>query len=146
MLKLIGIKEDIIAEITHKLVTENNPTNLSDHLIIFPTKRMGVFLRDKLSKTINRQYFPPRIDTINNFISSLFDLNFPGFRDIDEIRGSFILYLLVKKRFGDNFYTINIKGSTFLEFYPWALKLFTGVFFQIDYKFFRFFSFYFSFF
>ncbi len=50
-------------------------SNLSNHLIVLPSKRSGVFFKETLKENLNKNQFLPRIISIDTFIEELSKLN-----------------------------------------------------------------------
>jgi CRISPR/Cas system-associated exonuclease Cas4 (RecB family)/DNA-binding MarR family transcriptional regulator len=127
MLKTIDLQTDLIEELVVSTMAVDLD-DLSDLLLVFPSKRMGVFYLDLLAKRVNRSFFPPAVFTIDNFIVNLFDKNFSGFRLLENIEATLILYkILQQKKYCTGLYTGEIKGSNFPDFFPWGLKIFNAL-------------------
>ena len=61
----------------HSVLSEltKNKVNLSDCIFILPNKRSGLFLKQALSCTIEKNIFSPDILSIDDFITSLSGLS-----------------------------------------------------------------------
>ena len=57
------------------LELKKNKTNLSDCIFILPNKRAGLFLKDTISNSIDKNIFSPEILSIDDFITSISGLS-----------------------------------------------------------------------
>ena len=124
-LKYLGLRENIISEISKEILKEDK-SNLSDYIIVFPSKRMGIFLRDELSGKSKGNILLPDIFTIDEFVFYLYELTNSGALRLNDIEAILILYeiLIEKDNFGD--YGI-YKDRGFTSNYPVLLKIFKAM-------------------
>lgn len=126
MLKIINLNEDLITATVDEILKENKE-DFSNLIVIFPSKRMRLFLQEKLSQKIGKNYFPPHMLTIDNFFNYLFELNFPGFKYANELEASIFLFLAVKEVFkGSVCYGGEIDNS-YIDFFPNILNILNAV-------------------
>ncbi|MGC9367167.1 MAG: PD-(D/E)XK nuclease family protein [bacterium] len=124
MVETVNIGEDLI-QATVDYIAKPGKKDYSQTAVIFPNKRMGIYLRNKLNETIGNYYIPPRLFPIEGFISALFSLNFPGYTEIDDMTASFLVYRsMIKIRDED---VMVLKPELFeqgyFQFFPWCLEL-----------------------
>ena len=94
--------------------------DLSNITVVFPGKRPEYYLRKFLSEKLSSPYFPPRIFSIDSFITELHREFFGDFRMINPADGAWIIYQITKeegpfKR--DEF-------QSFDSFFFWGIKIY----------------------
>ncbi|MBN1150371.1 PD-(D/E)XK nuclease family protein [candidate division WOR-3 bacterium] len=105
---------------TAEIAIENDLKNI---FILYPSKRFEVFLKEEFKKRLKTVRFLPRMDTIDEFVMRLYQMNQPGFKIASEIETSFVLWKTLKEISPDGMYLGKKEISNFVSFYPWALKL-----------------------
>jgi ATP-dependent helicase/nuclease subunit B len=85
---------------------DRDSSDLSDHLVIFPGKRPGHFLRKKLGTSRKKSYIPPRILSIETFIEWIYreklQRSARAIPDIDAVAVLYDLYLKNQSILGGN--------------------------------------------
>ena len=71
---------------------------------------------------MNGNFFPPALFPIEAFFESLFKLNFPGHRILDELEAAHAVYESAVSVFKDGMYGSR-KIADFASFLPWAQKI-----------------------
>jgi ATP-dependent helicase/nuclease subunit B len=122
MLELIGLQEDLVGLTCARILENRENNDLSSTAVVFPSKRFGFFLRLELAAKIEGNFFPPALHPVEPFFETLFKLNFPGFRVINEMEASHALYESTLVVFPKGMYG-NRKIPGFAAFLPWARKL-----------------------
>ena len=93
---LLDFKDDLIEFLTNELCAESKNFDFSSDALIFPGRRPAFYLRKALSQRLGRSYFPPKIFSIEEFISYLFQKINPQARPISLVEANFILYKIIK--------------------------------------------------
>ena len=124
MVETVSISEDLIQAIVDQIV-KSGKKDYSQTAVIFPNKRMGIYLRNKLNLTISDYYIPPRLFPIEGFISALFSLNFPGYTEIDDMTASFLVYRSMMKIRDEDVMVLKpeLFEQGYFQFFPWCLEL-----------------------
>jgi ATP-dependent helicase/nuclease subunit B len=122
VLELIGLQDDLIARTCAKVLENGKGADLSSVAVVFPSRRFGFFLRQELSRKMAGNYFPPAMYPVEAFFESLFRLNFPGFRVLDELEAAHAVYESARVVFQSGMYGSK-KIADFPSFLPWAQKL-----------------------
>lgn len=126
MLKIVPLEEDLV-QATVDDITTGTSTNYSNLMVISPSQRLLLFIKEALNKKVNNSYFPPQLLTIDQFVLQLFNLNFSGFKIISEIESALVIYKTVKKIFPDTIYTGGRVANSFSDFFPWALIILKAI-------------------
>ncbi len=92
---------------TAQYLIDNYPDNLSDVCVVLPNKRAGLFLKQQLSKLIDRPIWLPEIIGTEELIEKLSDVEV-----IDNVTQLFELYNVYRKS--------TTKPETFEEFSKWG--------------------------
>ena len=122
MLELIALQEDLVGQTCARVLENREGNDLSATAVIFPSKRFGFFLRQKLAAAMKGNFFPPALHPVEPFFETLFKLNFPGLRVLNELEAAHALYESVLSVFPGGMYgKLEIAG--FAAFLPWARKL-----------------------
>ena len=130
MIRLIGLAEDLIGAAVDEIVQSKSGTgaaDFSDTVVVFPSQRIGFFLKDRLSRRLGKNYFPPRMLTADQFFNALFDANCPGYELIGDLEGSLFLFRALKEVFPDTPLYGGGDPTHFPGFFPWALKILRAV-------------------
>jgi hypothetical protein len=130
MIRLIGLAEDLIGTAVDEIVQPKSGTgaaDFSDTVVVFPSQRIGFFLKDRLSRRLGKNYFPPRMLTADQFFNALFDTNCPGYELIGDLEGSLFLFRALKEVFPDTPLYGGGDPTHFPGFFPWALKILRAV-------------------
>ncbi|MBP7088094.1 MAG: PD-(D/E)XK nuclease family protein [Candidatus Omnitrophica bacterium] len=112
--------EDFIAKITEYIWNNfrNNDNDFSRIACVFSGKRPALFLRRELAKKVKNSFIPPRIFSIEEFISNVLFSDKASLipRELDSC---FLIYTLAKK------YVPNLTEgrSSFKDFLPWAKEI-----------------------
>ncbi len=91
----LSLEENIISEVLDILFMQNK-NDFSDCAVVFPSRRMGIFLKDEISKRASYSLILPEIFTIDDFFSYSYRLIHPSTLMIDEIKAVFWLYRFIK--------------------------------------------------
>jgi len=122
MLELIGLQEDLVEQTCARILAGRNGNDLSATAVVFPSRRFGFFLRQELASGMEGNFFPPALFPIEAFFESLFKLNFPASRILDELEAAHAVYESVNSVFKDGIY--GGRGLVdFAAFLPWAQKV-----------------------
>ena len=121
MLELIGLGEDLVARTCREVLAEGG-NDFSQVAVAFPSKRFGFFLRQELSNQVAGNYFPPAMYPVESLFESLFQLNFPGFRVLEELEAAHAVYESARSVFPAGMYGKREIGD-FPAFLPWARKV-----------------------
>lgn len=122
MIRLIDLSEDLIEAAVDEIVKTGN-LDFSDAIVVYPSQRIGFFLRDRLSRRLRKNYFPPKLLTQDQFLNVLFDANCPGFELIGDLEGALLVFRAVNEVFqGSNFYGGGDRLH-FPGFFPWAMQI-----------------------
>ncbi len=122
MLELIGLQEDLVGRTCARVLENREGNDLSATAVIFPSKRFGFFLRQELAAAMKGNFFPPALHPVEPFFETLFKLNFPGFRVLNELEAAHALHESVLSVFPGGMYG-NREIAGFAAFLPWARKL-----------------------
>ncbi len=122
MLTIVEPAENLI-DILYDTVTSGGGKDYSDTLVVFPSRRIGVFLEDRFTDSIEGVFLPPSMLTNDQFVSDLFIHNFPGFRAAEGPEASIMIYRAIKKKNFKNSYTGYREGADFASFHPWGKEL-----------------------
>lgn len=115
----IPYSENIIEFVASKLLEEER-NDFSSVTVVFPHKRPAFYLRRILSSRIGHSFLPPRILSMDEFMSTLAAETAPGLHEIDNLESAYLLLQIVSKISGSPWQ----KSSTsFSEFLPWGLKI-----------------------
>ncbi len=122
MLELIGLQEDLVKRTAAHVLEHRRGNDLSAAAVVFPSRRFGFFLRQELAAGMEGNFFPPALFPIEAFFESLFKLNFPGHRILDELEAAHAVYESAVSVFPDGMYgSRQIAG--FASFLAWAQKI-----------------------
>lgn len=99
---------NFLAKVASKIF-ETHKDELSKVLVVFPSRRAGLYFRKELSALIEKPVWSPTIMSINEFISSFSNL---------EIADKIILIIELYKT-----YKKHISGESFDDFYTWGEML-----------------------
>ncbi len=83
--------------------------------VIFPTRRAGVFFRDTLAKKVNKTFWAPSIYSIQDFVRSQSDLQFP--EPLPLVYKLYEIYLKHMKKSDPSW------EESFERFYSWGVLL-----------------------
>jgi len=122
MLELIGLQEDLVERTCREVLQYRDSSDLSSVAVVFPSKRFGFFLRQELSARMQGNFFPPAMYPVEAFFESLFQLNFPGFKVLDDLEASHALYESARSVFPAGMYGKRKIGD-FPSFQPWAREV-----------------------
>lgn len=126
MLELIGLQEDLVGRTCARILENRENNDLSSTAVVFPSKRFGFFLRQELAAALEGNFFPPALHPIEPFFETLFKINFPGFRVLNELEAAHALYESALIVFPKGMYG-NREIAGFTAFLPWARKLQTAL-------------------
>ncbi|TFG79634.1 MAG: PD-(D/E)XK nuclease family protein [Chrysiogenales bacterium] len=122
MLELIGLQEDLVRRTCARVLESRQGSDLSSVAVVFPSRRFGFFLRQEFALGIDGNFFPPALFPIEAFFESLFKLNFPGHRILDELEATHAIHESAVAVFKDGMYGSR-KIADFASFLPWAQKI-----------------------
>ncbi len=122
MLELIGLQEDLVERTGARVLEHREGSDLSSTAVVFPSRRFGFFLRQELAAGMDGNFFPPAMFPIEAFFESLFKLNFPGQRILDELEAAHAVYESAVSVFKDGMYGSR-QIADFASFITWAQKL-----------------------
>jgi len=122
MLELIGLQEDLVERTCREVLEHRDGDDLASVAVVFPSKRFGFFLRQELSARLPGNFFPPALYPVEAFFQSLFKLNFPGFKVLDDLEAAHALYESARSVFPAGMYGDREIGD-FSSFHPWARKI-----------------------
>ncbi len=122
MLELIGLQEDLVKRTCARVLASRQGGDLSSLAVVFPSRRFGFFLRQELAAGVDGNFFPPALFPIEAFFESLFKLNFPGHRILDELEAAHAVYESTVTMFKNGMYGSR-KIADFASFLPWAQKI-----------------------
>jgi hypothetical protein len=121
MLQLIGLGENLV-ERTCQEILAGGGNDFSQLAVVFPSKRFGFFLRQELSSQVKGNFFPPAMYAVEIFFKSLFQLNFPGFKVLNDLEAAHAVYESANAVFPAGIYGGG-RINDFPAFLPWARKL-----------------------
>ncbi len=124
-LRYIGLEESIIGKVVEELLADKD-FSLTEHKVIFPSRRMGVFLRDKLSENLKNSIVLPEIYTIDDFVFKCFEIINPEFSKIDETEALIVIYEILTREKPDSFYGLSPEKGFFGN-YSFLLKIFKAI-------------------
>jgi CRISPR/Cas system-associated exonuclease Cas4 (RecB family) len=122
VLELIGLQENLVERTCAPILKNREGNDLSATAVVFPSRRFGFFLRQELAAGMNGNFFPPAMFPIEAFFESLFALNFPGQRILDELEAAHAVYESAASVFKDGIYGSRTIAD-FASFLPWARKI-----------------------
>jgi ATP-dependent helicase/nuclease subunit B len=122
LLELIGLQEDLVKRTSQRILENRDSNDLSATAVVFPSKRFGFFLRQELASGMEGNFFPPALFPVEMFFESLFKLNFPGSRILDELEAAHAVYESAGAVFRDGMYGSR-RIADFASFLPWAQKI-----------------------
>lgn len=109
--------EDLIDNVSSYILehyAEHN-SDLSRLAVVFAGKRPALFLRRALAQKIKNSFYPPRIFSMEEFISFIVSKR-SAFRQMSSVDASYLIFELSKKYAPE----MLKEGNRFSEFYPWA--------------------------
>jgi CRISPR/Cas system-associated exonuclease Cas4 (RecB family) len=115
----IPFSRDIIEFVAEKLLKEEK-SDFSSVTVVFPHKRPALYLRRILYSKIGHSFLPPRILSMDEFMSILAREVSPGLREIDSLDSAYLLFQIVSKIPGSPWQK---SSASFSEFLPWGLKI-----------------------
>ncbi len=135
---LLPLTSDIIqysAELILKEVNAhspiNSPVDLSNGIVVFPTRRIQHFLLHHLTQKIGKNFIAPSMFTIDDFFSFLFEQHLPGLKKANDTEAAFYLFNTIRDRYPDilSYLSTNtsIDNVNFLEFFQWSLTILSAV-------------------
>ncbi len=114
--KAVSEGKDLIDEVLDLLKSKKD---LSGWLVVFTGKRPGYFLMDRLSKSLNGAYIPPKVMSIDEFIDYCYEQELKKTdKKIDPLSACKVLLDLLSKALG---------GKSLKDFIPFGLKLFNAL-------------------
>ncbi len=122
MLELIGLQEDLVARTCARVLEHRAGSDISSTAVVFPSRRFGFFLSQELASGMDGNFFPPALFPIEAFFESLFRLNFPGCRILEELEAAHTVYESAGAVFRDGMYGSR-RIADFAAFLPWAQKV-----------------------
>jgi RecB family exonuclease len=122
MLKLVGLGDNLVERTCLEILNHGSGSDLSSFAVVFPSKRFGFFLRQELSRSVPGNFFPPSMYPVEPFFQSLFKLNFPGFKVLEDLEAAHALYESARTVFPAGMYG-NQGIDDFPSFQPWARKV-----------------------
>ncbi len=122
MLELIGLQQNLVGRTSARVLENREGNDLSSTAVVFPSRRFGFFLRQELAAGVEGNFFPPPCLPIEAFFESLFRLNFPGRRILDELEAAHAVHESAGAVFRGGMYGSRA-GSDFAAFLPWAQKI-----------------------
>jgi ATP-dependent helicase/nuclease subunit B len=122
MLELIGLQEDLVKRTGERVREHREGNDLSATAVVFPSRRFGFFLRHELAAGMDGNFFPPALFPVEAFFESLFKLNFPGHKILDELPAAHAVYESAVSVFKDGVYGSR-QIADFASFLPWAQKI-----------------------
>ncbi len=126
MVRITPLQDDFVAAVLAELNWTKN-LDFRDELIVFPSLRLKTFLLEELGRRCSGPFFPPRLYSAEQFFGQIFDLNFPGFSQQDELRAASLVQQAARKVYpGEIYGGFNAQGD-FSTFFPWALKLLAAI-------------------
>lgn len=119
-LTIISPRQNLIELLADNIV--NSSQDFSRIWVVFPERRPGHYLRKALASRLKRSFFPPTIDSFDEFIDRLYT-EFLGINDqpLEPIDAVSLLFELHSNRSGP---TGSQAFLTFDEFFPLGLKLY----------------------
>lgn len=112
-----------IIDFLASLLLENKLEEMADSLVVFPGKRPALYLRKKLSEIIKCDFLPPKIYSIDEFVSLIVQEGAQNFSRIDEFEASLLLYNIIKDNSGFKL-SSNSKFDKFSKFFYWGIELY----------------------
>lgn len=125
MLELVPVGASLI-EATAEVLLEICPSTSRDFSsagMVFPSKRMIFFLREHLNQRLREAYLPPRMFTMDEFVRTIFSMNFPGHEVLSDMSAAEVVFEVVGREFGTSIYTGGDIPANFAQFFPWARQL-----------------------
>ncbi|MBN2345589.1 MAG: hypothetical protein JXO51_04300, partial [Candidatus Aminicenantes bacterium] len=122
MLELIGLQEDLVERTAAAVIDRRDGKDLSGTAVVFPSKRFGFFLRQELAARVGGNFFPPTMFPIESLFETLYRLNYPGGRILDELEAVHVLHESAGAVFRGGMYG-NRTLSGFAAFLPWGRKV-----------------------
>jgi ATP-dependent helicase/nuclease subunit B len=126
VLELIGLGEDLVRRTAAWVLEHGEGSDLSAAAAVFPSKRFGFFLRQELAGKMGGNFFPPALFPIEAFFESLFRLNAPGFRILNDLEAAHAVYESSLAVFKGGMYG-NRRIADFASFLPWARKILSAL-------------------
>ncbi len=135
---LLSLEKDIIKDTAQIILetenpepTYNSPIDLSEKIVVFPTRRIQYFLIHHLTQMAGKSFIAPQMFTIDDFFSFLFERDFPGFEKLNETEAALHLFKIINEKYPDiisylspNF---SVTHTRFIEFFGWSLKILSSV-------------------
>jgi hypothetical protein len=121
MLKLIGLNENLVASTCQEILAAGG-SDFSAQAVVFPSKRFGFFLRQEMANSVRGNFFPPAMYPVEILFKSLFQLNFPGSKILDDLEAAHTVYESARAVFPSGIYGGG-RITDFPAFLPWARKI-----------------------
>ncbi len=111
---LLPLESDLVGFVIDELLPADT-RDFSRFMVVFPGKRPGYFLRNRLAKKLRSSFYPPEIHEIDAFVYHLVETKYGPSRQIDPLNAAWLIYQAAKKY-------IQLEG--FDRFYPWGVELY----------------------
>ena len=115
----ISFSRNLIEFVADKLLVEEERGDFSSISVVFTHQRPAFYLRQLLAERLNRPFFPPRIFSMDEFMTFLASRLAPGRTRINNLDSAYFLFQVVRK-IPDNPWQ---GKDSFREFLFWGWKL-----------------------
>ncbi|HDP94985.1 MAG TPA: PD-(D/E)XK nuclease family protein [Candidatus Aminicenantes bacterium] len=123
MIRLVPLHESLVNAVARFLAGQEE--SISSTLVVYPSRRLRVFLLDALGRCFSGAFFPPRLLTVDGFFKCLHARAVPGCEEASELEAALALDAALNNLFPAGTYGL-APGKDFLDRYPRLLQ-FMGV-------------------
>ncbi|MEW6619958.1 MAG: PD-(D/E)XK nuclease family protein [bacterium] len=115
----IPFTENLIKFIGEQIL-EKQRYDYSSTAVVFAHRRPILYLRQMMTKQLNQPFFPPKMFSMDDFISSLTSQILPDFTLVNRLDSIYLLFQAVTKL---NKNPWDKPGFSFAQFLPWGIKI-----------------------
>ncbi len=124
MIHLVPLNESLVDAVARFLAGKGR--DLSSTLVVYPSRRLRVFLLDALGRHFPGAFFPPHLLTVDGFFQALHTRMEPAALEASELDAVLVLDAVLKDLFPAGTYGLT-PGNDFLDRYPRLLQFMGAV-------------------
>jgi len=124
MIHLVPLRESLVTRVARFLAERED--SLSSTLVVYPSRRLRIFLLDALCRQFPGAFFPPRMLTVDGFFKYLYLRSFPSHEEASELESALALDAVLDNLFPRGTYGL-VPGEEFLDRYPRVMQFLGAV-------------------
>ena len=124
MIHLVPLRESLVERVARSLAEKKE--SLSSTLVVYPSRRLRIFLLDALGRRFSGSFFPPRLLTVDGFFKYLYFRSFPLHEEASELEAALALDAALHSLFPGGTYGL-VPGEAFLDRYPRVMQFLGAV-------------------